>query len=261
MKSHVHTKIDEIKLKIKRISREMQELEDLIKEEVNTPKENLTLNQSDKIQFPRGYIRRVSEFANDYQLRRMFVNNPEIIQNICYQLQYTDVTNYFMNRYNISLSAGKIFHKYAVISIVSVIESLLFGISDEINADCRNDGEVCCNAGRCDKYMKSTKSLRFNGMVDQLAEMLQIINEPAKVRLKQLKEIRDNIHSHIVNENELIDTDEKYTQDNFNKAILFLYYLKKNMPSKVEMFRKSRQNCNKSFVMPLLMAAEGSKST
>lgn len=119
----------EFKDKLKQVEKLLQEAEFVLKRNgFQTPVQHPKIETEDKIGFPKGYIRTTADFESRYRFNRI-INNKTIAKNLTYALQTSDVFNYFLNRFNISLSAGKIFMKSAIINILSIIEGILYGVA------------------------------------------------------------------------------------------------------------------------------------
>ena len=224
--------------KLKSIEQLLQEIEDYCKViGLKIPEENLSLESKDKIKFPSGYIRTCAEFKEKYKFTVLFPYDSNLSMNLTYALQCSDVFNYFLSRFNISLSAGKIFIKMATINIFSIIESILYGIAKNLHGYCRNKN--CGYTNNCDYYVKSKYNFR------ELIELLQKkiifnIDEEGKNIILDLKKTRDYIHIWDVENNEYMD--ELYNIENYNKLILLLKTILEYIPEKLEKFRINRSH-------------------
>ena len=85
----------------------------------NPPLTNYTLEQSEKIGVPSGYIRTVAAFNKKYHLQEICIKRT-IRHNITYALETSDLLNFIINRINIWGSVEAIFFKLSIVNFVSV---------------------------------------------------------------------------------------------------------------------------------------------
>ena len=102
------------------------------------PKIAPDLKQEDRVKIPEGYIRTADHFRKEYQLTSV-VRDKNCSDNIAYALQASDLFNYFINRFDISLSVKAIFLKMAIINGFSTIEAILSGSMIRLHGFCLYD--------------------------------------------------------------------------------------------------------------------------
>lgn len=224
----------------RRVERLLQDVETVLKTNgLDTPVEQPNLNEIGRIKFPRGYIRKVSDFLERYSLVDI-VGNEDLSRNIAYALQLSDVFNYFMNRFDIDFSAGKLLRKYAHINIVSIIESLLYGSLIQLRKHCIYlDGTVCQMNRDCTFYLKSPKKLKFRDVMSELGEknILSLENEERDFLL-EVKGHRDNVHVWTLEDNEY--KSDYYGLPTYNRAILLLKTISTQLARNGHEFQRER---------------------
>lgn len=232
--------ISEYKKRLKTLQELIQESEDFLNEiGFKTPIEFPELENHEKIAFPSGYIRKRAEFETNYKLKT-YLNNPNLRKNICYSLQCLDLNSFFINRFYIGLSAGKIFLKLGMLNIFSIIEGILFGTAKELHSFCMKDGTVCKKNINCFFYIKSSNKYKFETLIhDYENKDLLNLSDNGKELLKIFKVTRDKIHLQDVVESEL---NENYSIDNYNSMVKFLIYLRENFSGNVSRFEQKRKN-------------------
>ena len=234
---------DAFKRKLADISAALQEAESILREDgLEVPEENIALEDSEKIQVPRGYIRTVRNFREKYNLDD-FLGDDLLCRNVAYALQTSYFTNYIVNRVNVALSVGQIFYKLAIINAFSVIEGVLYGLTKRLHRFCRNGGEVCRYNTRCSYYIKSVKHLNFRTLLNVLKDKAILdLSKNTEVLLIELKGLRDNVHIWDVGENEYLS--DHYNMRTYNQLILALRHLSSMLPNSVETFKAGRsENC------------------
>jgi len=233
----------EIKSKLKKIEEILQDIENKnVKYFGNSPSRFIELKKEEKIRFPRGIIRRKDNFKKRYNFENLFPMNYLLQNNLSYALQCSDIFGYFITRFDIGLSAGKIFFKMGIINLFSIIEGILYGVTKTLHNYCIN----CKNSKNCQYYIKSSEKKSFNEILDMLSEHnIFPDNDKIKSLLKKLKGLRDNIHIWDVDKNEFVEED--YTIETYNKLIKILHILREDLPKNIERFKKIRyQQCSKN---------------
>ena len=92
-----------------------------------------------------------------------------VAANLAYALQTTDLFNYFINRFDIGLSVGRIFYKLAIVNAFSIIEGIIYSFIDNIHEQCKNiKGKVCKFNTKCNFYFKKAKNYNFSEILDEL---------------------------------------------------------------------------------------------
>lgn len=232
--------LEKIKDNFIKIGNLLQETENLLHTAgFNPPTTFPTFLDKEKIKFPIGYIRTTHNFKTRYRLSE-YIEKPELKSSICYGLQGLDVFSYFINRFNISLSAGKIFLKLGMVNVFSIIEGLLYGAAMTLHSHCLfANVELCKKNSNCPYYIKSMNSYKFESLIDAFVDKEILHTKPEGRRLiSDFKKIRDKIHLKLVDENEL--SSDLYSIHNYNSMVLFLVYLKDNLAMNIESFKKKR---------------------
>lgn len=227
---------------LKQISILLKELEINLKEaDYEPPYSFPELQDKQKIAFPRGYIRNVEYFKIEYGLSH-YLKDPLIIKSICYSLQLLDVYSYFINRFDIGLSAGKMFLKLGMIHIFSIFEGMLFGACNVLNRNCYRMDNLCRKNANCAYYLKKSSNIKFNDLIDNLIDKDIIrITDSGRESISKFKELRDNIHLHLIRKNEL--DSGLYNLENYNKMVSFILHLK-SLPQFINNFIEKRdQEC------------------
>ncbi len=123
-----------------------------------------------KIRFPRGTIGTVRHF--EHRLR--FLQDDVVKRNIAYTLQLTDVNQWLINRFDLGLSAGSLFMKQATITVITVMEAILY-------------------ADWSQRHRSAKRIPRFVELID-LAGRDSRISRPLQSELHKVRDIRNNIH-------------------------------------------------------------------
>jgi hypothetical protein len=237
--------LQEFKKRLKSLSIDLTNLEKFLKESgINTPYDNIALDQDEKIWIPFGYIRDKQYFIGKYKLNEI-IDNAIVRDNIAYSLQASDLFNFFMNRFRIGLSAGKVFYKYAIINEVSIIEAILYGAIDKLHMHCINDGSICNKNSRCAFYIKSSKQYNFSEIIKlhREKELLELTDEQVCV-LMFIKGLRDNVHIWDNEERDYFNDD--YCQDRYNLIVIILKYIGAKFPVRFENYQKLQtENCTR----------------
>jgi len=223
----------------------LRDIEKEIRLEYDTPTENIDVKKLKLIGIPENYIRTASYYKKEYNLYKLISTKNER-DNIAYSLQLSDLFNYFLNRFNIFLSVGALFRKQAIINIVSIQEGILKCSYNDLRNFCVDEnGNTCSLNSNCDFYLKSLKNIRHNGLLDNYKNIIHFYDVTIFEKLKEQKGIRDKIHIHEIQENELEFNDD-YTRKKYNESIKTLQYLKKNLLSDIEEFKTRRKGgCKK----------------
>jgi hypothetical protein len=223
----------------------LKNVESKIRLEYNTPSENISVEKLKLIGIPENYIRTADYYKKEYNLYQLIRTKNER-DNIAYSLQLSDLFNYFLNRFNIFLSVGALFRKQAIINIVSIQEGILKCSYNDIRSFCVDEnGNTCPLNTNCEFYLKSLNKIRNNGLLDYYKNIIQFYDVTIFEKLKEQKGIRDKIHIHEIQENELEFNDD-YARKKYNESIKTLQYLKKNLLSDIEEFKVRRKTgCKK----------------
>ena len=224
---------------INKASTALSELENKIKEEQQVPEENIDITKYNLIKIPSEYIRTATFFRKEYRLNHL-INNQKSIDNIAYSLQLSDLNNYFINRFNLFLSVGVVFRKQALINIVSIQEGLLKCTYLTLREYCVDHGNTCSKNSNCKYYLKSLNNIRNDGLLKRYKEVIGLNDQHIFTLLSEQKAVRDKIHIHHIDENELFNNQE-YTLNKYNEAIMVLKYLKTNLCDCVSTFKQARE--------------------
>lgn len=218
----------EFKAKLKHAERCLQEAETIaIRNGLKPPIRQPNLRDHEKIRFPRGYIRKASEFRDRYSLPQL-IHDGDRRSNIAYALQTTDFLNYLVNRFSIGLSVERVLYKIAIAHIVSIIEALIYGTIDSLHKHCVEDTRVCHRSSRCPLYIKSPNKYTFRHAIDLLIskEVLRL-SEEEKTGLLELKTIRDRVHIWDAIGNEFLDHD--FALKEYNSCIRILSTVREHL--------------------------------
>ena len=98
----------------------LKELEDLIREDYQTPKENIDISKYEGIKFPPNYIRTAEYFRREYNLDKLISISTKI-DNIAYSLQLSDFFNYLINRFHVYGIIKNLLIKQSIINSFSII--------------------------------------------------------------------------------------------------------------------------------------------
>ena len=232
---------EEFKNRLKNVSIELSQLEKLLSENgIDVPNSNISLSDDEKIWLPIGYIRTVSYYLNEYHLNKIF-NDKIIARNIAYALQASDLFNYFLNRFRIGLSVGRIFFKHAIINHFSIIEALLYGIVKQFHDFCFFENSVCRYNTTCFYYFKNAEKYTFEQLIQKLIDN-ELLNIPSDIKNKLLlnKGLRDNIHIWDTNSKDYFN--EEYCLENYNFLVLILKLIRDDLKNSIDEFKKRRNN-------------------
>jgi len=166
---------EQVITRMEEITQKLNELELLLNENnYKGPVKQIEIEKYRKIRLPYGYIRKVSDFRNDYQLFNL-VDDKKVIDNIAYSLQMSDFFNYLLNRFNTFLSIEQYFNKYAITNLFSSFDALLHAILIKLHKHCvASNGEICKYQARCRYYINSPKQMRFCRIVDLFSETINV---------------------------------------------------------------------------------------
>lgn len=224
----------------------LRDLEEEIQKEYKYPEGNVNTENFYLINIPSNYIRKAWNFRKDYKLDAL-INDPVRISNLTYALQFSDLLNYKLNRFNYWGIMKNLMLKHAIINIYSVIEGILYGVVIRLNNDCRINNDVCSKAHKCPVYIKSRNKLTFYDMLEVFKSKIGFYNKTYFQKIAEFKEIRDNIHIEDVQYNELFSVENKYTIENYNYACLTLQATRDLLPDMVHEFEKNRaKECSKN---------------
>ena len=156
----------------------------------NPPLTNYTLEQSEKIGVPSGYIRTVAAFNKKYHLQEICIKRT-IRHNIIYALETSDLLNFIINRINIWGSVEAIFFKLSIVNFVSVIEAILLEATNNICCDASNCGET----KKCKFHFSKEERNSARKAVEKLAQIgILDYGEEKIVRVKEIIDLRNRIH-------------------------------------------------------------------
>jgi hypothetical protein len=224
----------------------LRDLEEEIQKEYKYPEENINIEKFYLINIPPNYIRRASEFKKAYKLEEL-IDDKTRISNLSYALQFSDLLNYKLNRFNYWGIMKNLMIKHAIINIYSVIEGILYGVIIRLNHDCRIENAVCNKAHKCKVYIKSRNKLSFYDMLEVFKSKIGFYNKTYFEKVSELKAIRDNIHIEDIQYNELLSEENKYTIENYNYACMTLQATRDVLPDMVNEFEKNRaKSCTKN---------------
>jgi len=239
--------MDEIQQLINNTTISLNKLETKIRETINTPISNINVDNYLLINIPDNYIRKASFFRESYNLTRL-IHNKDEKDNIAYSLQLSDLHNYFINRFNIIFSVGSLFRKQAIINIVCIQEGILKCTYISLRNNCIDENKNLCKySSSCIYYLKSLDKMRYNGLLEQYKETIGFYDEIIFEKLKEQKDIRDKIHIHLISENELINNSD-YSKGKYNEAILVLHFIRDNLLTYIERFKKERMKVCKKYI-------------
>lgn len=229
---------DNIQMAFNLASEAISDLEDEIRKKHNTPFENIKPEDYELIGIPGGYIRTAAYFRNQFSLKKI-INDSNRVDNIAYALMQNDMYNYIMHRIRMFGVVKTLFYKSAIINIHSILEAVLYSSIDTLNSFCRIRGEICKKNRSCPFYIKSAKGQKFDGLVNLVAENLNVEFDVDSITF--LKSLRDNIHIQHIRYSEW-HAQKVYTYEHYIMGINMLRQIKDELPIKVEEFVESRKS-------------------
>jgi len=235
----------EFKRRLKKVSQELKQLEDLLRENgIDIPNQNIVLKSDEKIWIPTGYIRTVQYFEQKYGLYNL-LGDEILAKNIEYALQASDFFNYILNRFRIGLSVEKVFYKLAIINMFSIVESLLYGITKKCHSHCQLNNGVCRNNEKCVFYIKKPNKYTFENLLKILREKKLIcMPEGDQQKLLEIKGLRDNIHLWDVSNKDYFN--DNYNLANYNFLVRVLQALNEDLHDTLITFEDERNSqCKK----------------
>ena len=233
--------VEDFKTSLKSVSIELSRIEQLLRDNgLNVPIDNIVLKDDEKIRLPYGYIRTVSYYLREYNLN-FFYNDKVIARNIAYALQTSDLFNYFLNRFRIGLSVGKIFLKHAIINHFSIIEAILYGIVKKYHNYCIFENVVCRYNNMCAFYFKKANKYNFQQLLDELINR-NLLSMPPEIKenLLNIKGLRDNIHIWDAESRDYFN--DEYSLQNYNFLVLCLKSIRDNLKDSLTSFESQRKN-------------------
>lgn len=159
-----------------KISKDLKELEELIWK-------NYQLPINAKINFPQGVLRR----AEEKRTLLSFISSDVLKRNLSYHLMLADFYNWFLNRFDISLTGQEILIKESICLYGNITAALLKDVV--------------------------SKNKNVKECIDALFEQ-EIIDENLKEELEWLWDIRNKEHIEGLEEWEF----KKYSVEDFNRA-------------------------------------------
>lgn len=149
---------------------------------LDPPATNFAPSVKKRIHFPSKYIRTKKFYISKYKLHHFF-SNKEVVSNVAYSLQMSDLYNYILNRFYVFGSLETMIYKAAIINYVCIIESLIGQVFDDMHAYCGS----CPDHDRCEFFMPKKKN--FVQKLDAI-ESKGILN----LSPEQFKQIREAYH-------------------------------------------------------------------
>ncbi|BDD87019.1 hypothetical protein [Desulfofustis limnaeus] len=134
----------------------------------------------------------------------------------------------------------------SIINIFCVIEAILYGIINDLNDHCKVKDGSCKKYRSCQYFIKSSKKIKFNQVVDLLMEK-QVLNLSPENRelLFKYNDMRNNVHIFINKDNEFLS--EQYNRKTYNKLVFLLRKMSQNLHNKLEEFIEGRDcHCKKN---------------
>lgn len=188
----------------------------------HVPDKNFVIDKENRIKIPRIYIRKKEKFIANYQLDKLCVDS-KIRDNIAYCLQYTDLLNYLANRFDIWGSLEPIFYYNSIISIVSIIEAMMFECVARIRNKCKR-----CKIAVCSDRISKNVASGIISLVERLC-MLKILDldEIEKNDLIDLIHVRDDVHIRLMKTRAYFSED--YSIDRYNRAISLMKKINKDL--------------------------------
>lgn len=218
--------LDEYKGNLKLAESKLHECERLLRENgVECPVSQPRVVKTDKIWLPAGYIRTAKHFRDAYQLPPA-IGDLSTRNNIAYALQYSDFLSYIDNRFYLGEYTVKdVFYRSATAHVMSIVESILFGLVATSHTHCMNGDVVCKKAKNCDLYVKSPNRYGFSGVVDMLTDKsIYTFEDDTRQSILDLKVIRDRVHMWDAGNSDFHD--EKFSVKNYNEAITILHLVR-----------------------------------
>jgi len=248
---------NEIKNKLFKASKALQEVEDLIKTTgIKIPEDNVKLPEKFVLKLPRGYIRTLGVISKKYKLD--LLDDKTLSKNISYAIQYTDFINYILNRTNLGeggLSVGALFRKHAIINVMTIVEGILIGMVEKTYLKCSRckDFGVNCSIKIAlvyskyrkylDDHMNCKKSLDFFWILEYLKKAT-IIESSEYDELNELRSYRNHIHIQYIDRKtkrrQRDFLEENYSLVNYNNAIRSLH----NVTNIIDRFHAMCPNFN-----------------
>ena len=182
------TKRDEL---IASISRELQELQALLFSDGDIQEQERL-----GIRFPRGYIRRLSEFEE----RLPFIRDSILKKNIAYAFQYTDLLRWLSNWFDIGLSILSIHNKTGILIFASIAEAMLVGFISANN-----------------QSLRCSENETFKKMIECLHRE-SVLPKGFVSNLHWLRKERNNIHLKGISLHEKSTEYERYSFGEYNRA-------------------------------------------
>ncbi|MDA3779009.1 MAG: hypothetical protein PF487_02055 [Bacteroidales bacterium] len=236
------------KVKIQKYFNDTSQLLTALENEIRlthaTPFDNIERNDFTLINIPDRYIRKADYFRIEYKLNEI-ISDPNIINNIAYSLQLSDLHNYFINRFNLFGIIKNLYLKNAIINVFSIEEAIFYGTLITLNKYCWFNGKVCSKNANCEFYVNTRSKLTFYSLIETFKDKLNFHHDRFREIIFNLKEIRDNVHIEDVKYSEWA-ADDRYSFENYNNAILTLRYIKIQLHKQVFEFKEKRdKGCKK----------------
>lgn len=205
---------------------------------LDTPNENINKEEFRLANIPDNYIRTAEYYRINYRLSQM-ISDRIRINNIAYSLQLSDFFNYILYRINLFGLIKNLFIKNAIMNIFSIQEGILYSSLITLNNYCWFSGRVCNQNSACQYYVKSRNQLTFNSLLQTFQDKVGFHHDKYRSIMFKLKEIRDNVHIEDIQYSEWAET-ERYSIDQYHDAALSLRYLRFQLHTSLEAFKKTR---------------------
>lgn len=197
MKKEIQEKIANNNKKISELLRENEEL--LRQEGYDPPVRNFALEPTERISFPSGYIRTVTQFNAKYHLREIFPKKYSR-HNVTYALEVSDLINYVFNRIHIWGAVETVFYKLAIVNLVSIMEAIILEAANNI---CGN-AKFCTKTKTCYKHFKKDERNNARLALNKLV-LLDVLDfdEIKLARVQDIIDLRNRIHIRLTHGSEM----------------------------------------------------------
>jgi hypothetical protein len=240
------------KIKIQKYLNDASQVLEFLENEIrlthSTPIDNIERNDFILVNIPDRYIRKASYFRNEYRLKEI-ISDSNLVNNIAYSLQLSDLHNYIINRFNLFGVIKNLYLKNAIINIFSIEEAILYSALMNLNKYCWFGDKICSKNSSCEFYVNTRSKLTFYSLIETYSTKINFHHDKFREIIHKLKDIRDCVHIEDVEHSELLAND-RYNFENYNNAILTLRYLKIQLPKQInEFIVKRNKGCKKRNVV------------
>lgn len=218
--------LEEYKANLKVAESKLHDCERLLRENgVECPVSQPRVAKKEKIWLPAGYIRTAKYFRDAYQLPPS-IGDLSTRNNIAFALQYSDFLSYIDNRFYLGdYTIKDVFYRSATAHVMSIFESILFGLVETAHRHCMTDDSPCKKSKKCEWYMRSPKKYGFTGSIEMVVEKgIYAFDDDTKQVIIKLKEIRDRVHMWDAGSSDFHD--EKFSVKNYNEAMAMLHLMR-----------------------------------